>query len=121
MPAVADSTDQPAVRRVSGTVSFRERIALPPGAVVTVELSDVSAADAAAAVLARTAVQVIGQVPVPFEPSVDAADVDEQASISVWARLRSEVGTWQSDAPYPVLTNGAPDVAEIIVRRVGGS
>jgi hypothetical protein len=39
----------------------------------------------------------------------------------VWARLRSEVGTWQSDAPYPVLTNGAPDVAEIIVRRVGGS
>jgi uncharacterized lipoprotein YbaY len=40
---------------VTGTVSYRERVTLPPGAVLTVRLSE----------------------------------VDERASIAVWARLRS--------------------------------
>lgn len=38
---------------VTGTVTYRERIALPPGATVTVRLQDVSRADAPAEVLAE--------------------------------------------------------------------
>ena len=106
------------IRTVTGTVLFRERIALPPGAVVTVRVNDVSRADAPAFVLAATAIPVEGQVPVPFSLSIDAADVADTASISVWARLRSEVGTWQSDAAYPVLTGGAGDTADVLVRRL---
>jgi putative lipoprotein len=115
---VTDATNQPPVRTVTGTVSNRERIALPPGAVVTVGLSDVSKADAPAVVLAQAAVEVTGQVPVPFQLSDDSADVDERASITVWARLRSEVGTWMTDAHIPVLTRGSADVADVTVRRV---
>jgi Type III secretion system lipoprotein chaperone (YscW) len=36
---------------VSGWVSYRQRVALPPGAVVTVRLSDVSRADAPSTVI----------------------------------------------------------------------
>jgi len=106
------------IRTVTGTVMFRERIALPPGAVVTVRFNDVTRVEAPALVLAATAIPVEGQVPVPFSLSIDAADVAENALIGVWARLRSEVGTWQSDAAYPVLTRGAGDTAEVLVRRM---
>ncbi|MGH8823149.1 MAG: YbaY family lipoprotein [Jiangellaceae bacterium] len=113
----AAASAQPAVRVVSGTVTFRERIALPPGAVVTVRVADVSQADGAAVVLAQNAIEVTGQVPVPFELAVDAADIDERADVAVWARLRSAVGTWVSDTHTPVLTRGAGDTADVIVRR----
>jgi putative lipoprotein len=68
----------PTLHVVSGTVSFRERVALPPGAVVTVRVADVSRADGPAVILAQNAIEVAGQVPVPFELAVDAADVDER-------------------------------------------
>jgi putative lipoprotein len=118
---MADMTVRPAVLRVTGTVTYRERITLPPGAVLTVRLSNVSKADAPAAVLALTAVEVAGQVPVPFELSVDSADVDDLAALGVSARLRSEVGTWISDTHTPVLIQGSGDVADLVVRRVDES
>jgi uncharacterized lipoprotein YbaY len=119
---VDDSSDPvptagPALRVVSGTVSFRERVALPPGAVVTVRVADISLADAPAVILAQNAIEVTGQVPVPFELAVDATDVDERADIAVWARLRSAVGTWVSDTHTPVLSRGAGDTADVVVRR----
>jgi putative lipoprotein len=116
-PSASAPTAGPTRRVVSGTVSFRERIALPPGAVVTVRIADVSRADGPAVILAQNAIAVSGQVPVPFELAVDAADVDERADIAVWARLRSAVGTWVSDTHTPVLTRGAGNTADVIVRR----
>jgi putative lipoprotein len=110
-------TAGPTLHVVSGTVSFRERIALPPGAVVTVRVADVSRADGPAVILAQNAIEVAGQVPVPFELAVDAADVDARADIAVWARLRSTVGTWVSDTHTPVLTRGAGNTADVVVRR----
>lgn len=114
---VDDAT--PTVRTISGTVTYRERVALPPGAVVTVRVLDVSRADAPATVLAAGAFAVEGQVPVPYALTVDAADVGEQAMVTVWARLRSAVGTWQTDTHNAVLTRGAGDSAELVVRRIG--
>src|SRR5690606_24499296 len=43
-------------RTLRGTVSYRERIALPPGAIVEVKLLDVSLADAPARIIAETRV-----------------------------------------------------------------
>lgn len=96
---------------VTGSVTYRERIALPPGAVLTVSVEDVSRADAPATTLARTAVTVDGQVPVPFSVAIDAADIDPRARVAVRARLRSSVGTWVSDTHHPVDFHGAGSVA----------
>ena len=49
-----------------GSVSYRERIALPPGATVTVRLIDVSLADAPSQTIAETTIRPRGKVPVPF-------------------------------------------------------
>jgi uncharacterized lipoprotein YbaY len=52
---------------LSGTVAYRERIALPSGAVVDIKLLDVSRMDVAAEVMAETAIRPEHQVPIPFE------------------------------------------------------
>ncbi len=53
-------------KTVTGTAAYRERIALPPDAVLEVSLEDVSRADAPADLIARTTVDPAGQVPIPF-------------------------------------------------------
>ena len=49
---------------VSGTVTYRERIALTAGARLVVELRDVSLQDAAAPLIARQTIENPGQVPI---------------------------------------------------------
>ncbi len=58
---------------VTGTINIRQRIALPPDAVLTVTLSDASLADAPARVLSQKAVRTEGkQAPfnfaLPYKP-----------------------------------------------------
>ena len=60
LPALA------APRTLTGTVTYRERIALPPGAVVEVSLLDVSLADAPSRTIARTRITARRQVPIPY-------------------------------------------------------
>ncbi len=50
---------------------YRERIALPPNAVLSVQLADVSLADAPAAIIGERKVAPAGQVPIKFEISFD--------------------------------------------------
>ena len=54
---------------VTGTVTYRERIALPPeGVVVTIKVEDVSRADAPAVTIGEQIIENPGhQVPIPFE------------------------------------------------------
>ena len=55
------------MKTITGTVAYRERIALPPNAVVTIALEDVSLADAPAKVLAKQTFETEGkQVPLSF-------------------------------------------------------
>ncbi len=75
---------------ISGTASYRERIALPPDAVLEVQLTDVSLADAPAKVIASTRVDPAGQVPIPFTLSFDPASIEDRATYAISARI--EVG-----------------------------
>ncbi|MGH8168663.1 MAG: YbaY family lipoprotein, partial [Woeseiaceae bacterium] len=62
---------------ISGSLTYRERIALAPESVARVTLSDVSRADAAAPVIAEIRIELGDrQVPVPFELSVPAQDLE---------------------------------------------
>lgn len=73
---------------LSGSVSYRERMALPPDAVLTVTLEDVSLADAPALTLAQTNVRLNGQqVPIPFSLAYPATAVRPGASYAVRARV----------------------------------
>jgi putative lipoprotein len=54
------------IRLVTGSVSYRERIALPPDAVIQVSLLDVSLMDVAAKLISEQTIKPRHSVPVPF-------------------------------------------------------
>lgn len=81
---------------VSGTVFFRERIALPPGAVATVKL-----VDGAGEVMAAAAFDAPG-IPTEFTLTADPGFVTDPGSLLIWAALRSEVGVWGTTELVPV-------------------
>ena len=101
---------------LTGTITYRQRIALTPEAVVQVELRDVSRQDAEAPLVARRILEKPGQVPIAFTLGYDAGVIDPRHTYAVSARI-TDRGQLQfvTDTRIPVITNGAPTVAEIVV------
>ncbi len=77
-----------ALLTITGSVTIRERIAIPAGSIVTVKV-----VDAAGEVLAATALPADG-VPVEYSLAVDPAFVESPDRLLVWAALRTEAGLW---------------------------
>ncbi|UVK99758.1 YbaY family lipoprotein [Pseudomonas sp. B21-048] len=81
------STQPTANASLDGEVFYLQRIALPPSAILSVSLQDVSLADAPAVVLDEQKGPVKGQVPLPFHLSDDPAQVKPGHRYSVSARI----------------------------------
>jgi putative lipoprotein len=115
-PAAGGSAQQ----RVSGTVTYRERIALDPAAEVVVQLLDVSRMDAPSTVLAEQRIKANGkQVPFAYELKVDAARIDPRMRYAVSARIsRGEQLLFINDTQYSVLTQGGGATADLVLVRV---
>jgi putative lipoprotein len=107
---------QPAA--ITGTATYRERIALPPGAVLEVELLDVSRQDVAAVRIAQRSIPVHGQVPIAFTLPFDPARIEERLTYAVRAGIR--VGgqvMFRTDRIFPVLTRGAGHSVDLLLVR----
>jgi putative lipoprotein len=113
VPAGAGATSA----QVTGTVTYRERVALPPNAVIKIRLVDVSRADAAAVTLGEQFIEANGkQVPFAFTIAYDPADIDERMAYAVQARI--EAGgqlLFISDQSHPVITRGAPRDVDLVL------
>ncbi len=111
------------VAKVTGTVTYRERIALPPTAVIKVQLVDVSRADAPAIVLGVQVTHSAGkQVPFAFEIQFDPSRIEANYSYAVQARIEQDGKLrFISDRHYAVITGGAPTHVDIVLRSVGTS
>lgn len=104
---------------ITGTATFRERMALPPGAALEVELLDVSRADAPAIRLAEARIAVMRQVPIPFALHVEPSRIEQGNAYAVAARLSVDGRVaFRSDTLHPVLGRGAGRDVEILLRRV---
>lgn len=112
--------NKPEKAMVTGTVFYRERSALPPNAVVQVQLADVSRADAAAVVLGEQTIELKGkQVPIPFEINYDPQKIDPRFTYAVSARITVDGKLWFiSTTRYSVITNNQPVKVDILVQRV---
>jgi putative lipoprotein len=105
--------------RVTGTLAYLQRIALPPDCDVTVQLRDVSRADAAASVLAEQRFTTRSQVPLPFELAVDPRRIDPRMRYAVAARIeRGGKLLFITDKVYPVLTQGHGNRVDLILHMV---
>jgi putative lipoprotein len=112
-----------ATARVTGTISYRERIALSPGDVIKVQLVDVSRADSPAVLLGEQVFEAGDrQVPFDFEIPYDPAGIDERMSYAVRARIEREGRLlFISDRHYAVITRGAPTRVDLILKSIARS
>jgi putative lipoprotein len=103
---------------VRGTATYRERMALPPGAVLEAALVDVSRADAQAQVIGQTRVEHPRNPPIRFAIPYDPSRIDPRRRYAVRARiLVDEKPFFITDQNYPVLTGGKGDEVELMLRR----
>ncbi len=95
---------------IEGTLTIRERIAVPEGSIASIKL-----VDSAGEVLAATAVRADG-VPVSFTLHADPAFLTADGELLLWAALRTEVGLWGTADLVPV----ADDTLELVLQKIDG-
>lgn len=102
---------------VSGSVTYRERIALTPGAMLVVELRDVSLQDAAAPLIARQTIENPGQVPIAFRVGFNRADINSRNTYAIQARIIESDGrlAFINDTAYDVITRGNSSSVDMLL------
>jgi putative lipoprotein len=106
--------------RVTGIAAYKERVALPPNAVLEVTLEDVSKADAAAEIVGRARIEQPGIPPFRFEIPYDPSRVDPRRRYTVRARIMADDRLlFITDRGYSVLGGGQREVT-LTLRQVGG-
>lgn len=102
---------------VEVTITYRERMALPPDAMLEVKLLDVSRMDIPSTTITEGSFPISG-VPVMVPITYDPAEIDDRMSYSVSARILSgDSVIFRSTSAYPVITRGAPDTVEMVLER----
>ena len=122
-PPATATTTKPVVSSfidISGNVSYLQRIALPPDAVLIVRIQDVSRADAPARILAEQRIELAGrQVPISFQTTVDRDLIGKRARITAAARIeRGGKLLFISDKSYPAIRNGQAVPVEMTLKQV---
>ena len=111
-------TSRASAGSVTGTIAYLQRIALPPNAIILVQLQEVSRADAPSKTIAQEKITLGDrQVPVPFELKFEPTKIDAKHSYVVSARIVvDDELRFSSDKVYPVLTRDNPSHVEIILK-----
>ncbi|MFC1929837.1 YbaY family lipoprotein [Chloroflexota bacterium] len=119
-PSPAPSPAPTPEDKVTGTITYREKIALPAGAIVEIKLLDISKQGAPAVAIGEQVITTTGQqVPFSFEIKYNPATIDSRytyavrATITVDGKLR-----FTSDTTYPVITRGNPSTVEMVLKSV---
>lgn len=121
-PVGGSAGEQSQEARVTGTISYLQRIALTPDAVVEVKLVDVSRADAPSVTIAEQEIKPAGrQVPIAFELPYDTRRIEDRHQYAVQVRiLEGGILRFISTQTYHVLTGGHGNTVKVIVQAVRG-
>ena len=118
--AACQTTKAEPAATVRGEATYRERIAVPPGAQLEVLLLDVSRADAPSQTISGVTLSDIGQPPYPFEIAYRPDQIVSSHEYVVRARLMHDGRLlFTTDQAYPVLTRGHPNEVQLMLKRVG--
>src|SRR4051794_13005809 len=117
--AIAIAASAQAPLAVTGTATYRERMALPPGAVFEATIEDVSRADAPAITIASTRMESPGNPPFQFSIAFDPKKII--ASHTYVARARITEGKtilFTSTERHQVLTQGhGSEISMMLLKR----
>lgn len=109
-----------ATMTLRGTVSYRERIALPPGTIVEVKLLDVSLADAPARTIAETTASG-ARNPTRYVLRFDRAQIQPRRRYSLQARILHRGQLLFINTSHHGIFDGGPEQTDIRVERVAGA
>lgn len=105
---------------ITGTATFRERLALPDNAIFEAVLEDVSRADARAVVLGQQQIGPAGNPPYTLRIPYDASKIDPRGRYNVRATIRVNDQLWfVSDTANAVLQGPGNTQANVLMKRVG--
>ena len=105
-----------------GTVAYRERMAMPENAVLTMQLQDVSNSAAPPVMIAEQRFTFAGhQVPLPWELHYDTAKIDPAHTYALSARIAvAGQVMFLNSTTYKVITHGNPTKVDMSVQMVEG-
>lgn len=110
-----DDTSPPRVAEervtLNGTVTYRQRIALPPDAKLKITLTDMNQGTEAAPVIAETEIDTAGrQVPISFALDYDPKRIASKGRYAVSARITDASGQtlWITDPSAELTAPGTP-------------
>ena len=105
---------------ISGSVTYLQRIALPPDAILTIRVQDTSRADAKARTLAEQSIELGGQqVPINFQLTVDRDLIGKRARITLAARIEIYGKLlFINDSAYPVKIENGKAHVDMRLRQV---
>ncbi len=107
---------------VTGTITFDGDPAIPDGAVLTVQLRDVSYQDASSILIASQTIEDPGRFPIEFSVPYEPDEIDSRATYGLQVRITSEDRLiFINDTAFDVLTRGNPSRGlDVWVIAVGG-
>src|SRR4029077_16505221 len=118
---------------ITGTVTYLQRVALAPDAVISVSLQDVTLAEGPSKLIIEQRFPAAGrQVPIAFRLPYDSASIDNshryslRATITTRGKLNFTTTTtrrklnFTPPATYPVLTGSGIRNVEMVLQAVGG-
>jgi putative lipoprotein len=118
-PTTPPPTDQApgTMTQVTGAVTYRERIALSPDAVLVIEVMEQTPQGAPGNVISQQTVTGPGQVPIPFSVAINPQRIRPEATYVLIARIMDGGRSFTTETPVPVLTQGhrSSDV-QVLVR-----
>ncbi len=106
---------------ITGNITYRERIALRPGSVMTVKLVDISKMDAPSTVLDEVRYDMTGaNVPVGYLLKLPNKATDPNARLAVQAQIRDARGKllFTTDQVYPVMSRPIDQQVEDIILKM---
>ena len=119
--ASAGNMDGGTMKVIKGAIWYRERMALPPDAQISVFLEDVSRMDVAAAVIASTRLDPEGGPPWQFELPYNSKNIHAKRHYALRVRIEAEGKLMFINTEHiPAFEKGLEGPIEIMVSRVGG-
>lgn len=113
------ASQEMAMAKIEGTVFYRERIALPPHALVEIQLEDVSRPDALATVMTTVTLNSENGPPYAFSIDYDPAQIDSRMTYALRASIRVDDKLMFTTTDYVDPFSGNP--VSVMVRRVPSS
>jgi putative lipoprotein len=117
--ACAQPRTPPPAAALNGTITYRERMALPDTARVELQILDVTDEDAEPALVTEKLMETPGQVPIAFTMPYDPHAIDANHTYALRAKIRVGDDLWfASPFDLRVLTAGNPTRADVVLDRI---